>query len=225
VMGSLLNGRTGRLYKSLVLDQKIANGASADQNGMKWEGYFSMDGVAKPEATPEQVEQALYGEIEKLQREPVGEHELQKVKNRFAADNFRKVQNNFFLMLQLLLADNTRGWQSFNEDPKRIAAVSPEDIQRVANRYFKPENRTVGLYYTKKSGEEPQDPLLSGLTDQQRAQVRQFQTQLSQVPNDQAKQMLLQLEQQESSAPADRKQILQILKKLLLDKLGKDGNR
>ena len=40
VLGSLLSGRTGRLYKSLVLDQKIANSASAGQNGMKWEGYF-----------------------------------------------------------------------------------------------------------------------------------------------------------------------------------------
>ena len=60
VLGSLLSGRTGRLYKSLVLDQKIANEASAGQNGSKWEGYFELGAVAKPGNTPEQVEQVLH---------------------------------------------------------------------------------------------------------------------------------------------------------------------
>src|SRR6266496_3853151 len=115
VLGSLLSGRTGRFYKSLVLEQKIANNVSAGQNGLKWEGYFELSGVAKPGNTPEQVEQALYKEVEKLQKEKVSERELQKVKNRFSADNFRRLQSNFFLMLQLLLADSNRGWQSFNE--------------------------------------------------------------------------------------------------------------
>jgi predicted Zn-dependent peptidase len=54
-------------------------------------------------------------------------------------------------MQQILLADSNRGWKSFNDDPKRIAAVTADDIQQVANRYFKPENRAVALYYTKKS--------------------------------------------------------------------------
>ena len=110
-----------------------------------------MDGVAKPESTPENVEQALYKEIEILQKEKVGERELQKVKNQFAADNFRRVEDRFNLMLQILVSDSNRGWLSFNEDPKRIAAVTAEDIQRVATRYFKPENRAAILYYTKQS--------------------------------------------------------------------------
>jgi predicted Zn-dependent peptidase len=153
VLGALLSGQTGRLYKSLVLDQKIANMASAGQNGMKYEGYFALSGTAKPESTPEAVERELYKEIEKLQKEKVGERELQKVKNQFAADNFRRLESRFFLMMQILLADSNRGWQSFNEDPKRIAAVTADDIQRVANRYFTPENRAVALYYTKKPGD------------------------------------------------------------------------
>jgi predicted Zn-dependent peptidase len=151
VLGALLSGRTGRLYKSLVLDQKIANDVAAGQNGMKYEGFFVLNGVARPESTPEVVEQALYKEIEKLQKEKVGDRELQKVKNQFAADNYRRLESRFLLMQQILLADSNRGWQSFNEDPKRIAAVTADDVQRVANLYFKPENRAVALYYTKKS--------------------------------------------------------------------------
>jgi predicted Zn-dependent peptidase len=151
VLESVLNGRTGRLYKSLVLDRKIANSASAGQNGMKWEGYFELGGVAKPDSTPEAVEQALYREIEKLQKEKVGERELQKVKNQFAADNYRRLESRFYLMMQILMADSNRGWQSLNEDPRKIAAVTADDVQRVAQLYFKPENRTVAIYYTKKS--------------------------------------------------------------------------
>ena len=48
VLGDLLSGRTGRLYKSLVLQQEVANNASANQNGNKYEGYFELRGTAKP---------------------------------------------------------------------------------------------------------------------------------------------------------------------------------
>ena len=88
-------------------------------------------------------------EIEKLQKEKVGDRELQKVKNQFAADNFRRLQSRFRSCCSCLLADNNRGWRSFNEDPKKIAAVTAEDIQRVAIPYFKPEKRAVALFYTK----------------------------------------------------------------------------
>ncbi len=223
VMGALLSGRTGRLYKSLVLEQKVANSAFAGHNTLKYEGYFSARGTAKPGNTPEQVEQALYGEIEKLKKERVGERELQKIKNRFAADKFRRLQSNFGLMLQLLLADAGRGWQSFNEDPKKIEAVTADDIQRVANKYFKPENRTVGLYYTKKSEGATEDPLLTGLTDEEKAQVRQLRGMVAKIPLEQAKAYLQQLEQQEAAAPPEKRRLLELMRKLLQEKLSKQG--
>ncbi|HEX8633907.1 MAG TPA: pitrilysin family protein, partial [Pyrinomonadaceae bacterium] len=143
VLGSLLSGRTGRLYKSLVLQQEVANSASGGQNGNKYEGYFQLSGVAKPGKSPEDVEQALYKEIERIQKEAVPADELQKIKNQSAANQFRGLQSNFGLMVQLLLRDANRGWATINTDPARVQAVTPADIQRVANRYFKPENRTV----------------------------------------------------------------------------------
>jgi predicted Zn-dependent peptidase len=224
VLGALLSGRTGRLYKSLVFDQKIANSVYASQNGMKWEGFFTLSGVAKPESTPEIVEQALYKEIEKLQKEKVGERELQKVKNQFAADNFRRVEDRFYLMLQLLIADSNRGWQSFNEDPKRIAAVTADDVQRIANVYFKPENRAVALYYTKKS-ENGENPLLTGLSDQDREQIRQFQAAVAQMSVDEAKSILQKLAQQVESAPPEKRGFIETLQKLLQEKIGKDGGK
>jgi predicted Zn-dependent peptidase len=224
VLGALLSGKTGRLYKSLVLDQKIANSVSAGQNGLKWEGYFSLSGVAKPGSAPEVVEQALYREIEKLQKEEVAERELQKVKNQFAADNYRRLDSRFSLMLQILLADGNRGWQSFNDDPKKIAAVTVKDIQRVAKQYFSPEHRTVALYYTKKSESgEAEDPLLTGLSDQEKVQVRQFKQALAQMPMDEAKAIMQKLESQLGSAPPDKKGFVEALQKLLQAKIQNGG--
>ncbi len=105
------------------------------------------------------------------------------MKNQFAADTFRRLDSRFLLMIQILLADSNRGWQSFNEDPKRIAAVTAEDIQRVAKKYFKPEIRAVALFYTRKAEGGGEDPLLTGLSDQDKAQVRQFKAALPRCPS------------------------------------------
>lgn len=224
VLGSLLSGRTGRLYKSLVLDQKIATAASAGFNAQKWEGYFQLTATAAPGNTPEKVEAALYKEIEKLQTADVDARELQKVKNQSAADTFRRVQGNFPLMLQLLLADNTLGWESFNEEPARIQAVTAADVRRVAQTYFKPERRAVILYYTKTpagGGAAADDPLLAGLNDQERARVAQMRGMIQALPVEQAKEMLGKLEAAEGQAPPEQQKVLQVLKKLLQQKIGK----
>jgi len=79
-----------------------------------------LTGVAKPGKSPEDVEQALYKEIERMQKEPVDANELQKVKNQYAANNFRGIQSNFGLMVQLLLRDNIRGWETINTDRRAV---------------------------------------------------------------------------------------------------------
>ncbi len=127
-------------------------------------------------------------------------------------------------MIQLLLADAGRGWPSFNEDPGKIQAVTADDIQRVANKYFKPENRAVAIYYTKKS-EGPEDPLLAGLSDQEKAQVQQLKGMLAQMPLDKAKAFLQQIEQSESAAPPDKQNMLKVIKKLIQEKIQKEGGK
>jgi predicted Zn-dependent peptidase len=220
ILGSLLSGRTGRLYKSLVLQQAIANSAGAGQDARKYEGLFEISAVAKPGKTPEEVEQALYKEIERIQKELVDAKELQKVKNQYAANNFRGIQSNFGLMVQLLLRDNNRGWETINTDPGLHQAVSAEDIRRVANTYFKPENRTIGIYYTKKTADgAAEDPALAGLSDQEKAQIGQMKAMLAQAKPEQLKMMLSQMEQQAGSAPAEKQNFIKVVRKMLEDRL------
>ena len=218
ILGSLLNGRTGRLYKSLVLQQGVANSAGAGEDSRKYEGLFEVSGVAKPGKTPEEVEQALYKELERLQKELVDAHELQKVKNQYAANNFRSVQSNFGLMVQLLVRDENRGWETINTDPARHQAVTPEDIRRVANTYFKPENRTIAIYYTKKAA-GPEDPALAGLTDEEKGQISQMKAMLAGAKPEQLKMMLGGIDQRAASAPADKQNFFKVVKKMLEDRL------
>src|SRR6185295_14832691 len=218
VMADLLNGRTGRLYKSLVIKQNVANSAFAGQNGQKYEGYFQLRGVAKPGHTPEEVEQALYKEIERLQKEAVPDEELQKVKNQNAAGAFRRLQSNFALMVQLLVADGDRGWQTINTDPPRTQAVTAQDIMRVANTYFAPENRAVATYYTKKGG-GAEGPALAGLSDDEKQQVSRLKGALPQMKADQIKGVLTMMDRQAASAPPEKQNVFKALKKLLEERL------
>ncbi|MCH8334055.1 insulinase family protein [Candidatus Sumerlaeota bacterium] len=151
ILGGILNGRTGRFYRSLVEGQKVATSASGGQNGMRYEGYFSLRGSAGEGHTPEEVEQALYAEIEKLKTEPVGERELQKIKNQNLVGRFRGLRSNFGLMRELLIRDVWRQWETINTDPPLYEAVTPADIMRVVQDYFVRDRRTVAIYYRKEN--------------------------------------------------------------------------
>ena len=151
MLSNLLNGRTGRLYRSLVLEQQLATNARAGSSGLKYEGFFEIVGTARPGKDPAEVEKAIYKEIETLQKTPVGERELQKVKNQQQATDFRRLQSNFGLMIQLLMSEAQGSWQIINQYSEKFQAVTADDIQRVAKKYFAPENRTVALYYRKEA--------------------------------------------------------------------------
>ena len=193
VLGQLLNGRTGRLYKALVEQEQVATSASGGQAGLKFEGMFELRGIAKQGRTPEEVEQAIYAELERLKTDPVGERELQKVKNQNAASNFRDLRGNFQLMMQLLIRENNRGWETISTDPPLYEAVTAEDIMRVATTYFTPETRAVAVYY-RKEGDTSDGDLLTELDDEERERVRQARAMIGQMDHAQLTEFLVQAE-------------------------------
>lgn len=153
VIADLMNGRTGRLYKSLIEEDSIAAQASAGNRAMRYAGSFSFSALPKGDAELADLEAAWYEELDKLKTELVSERELQKVKNQAAADNFRGLQDNSSLFFQLAITEAYGGYDYLNEYPKRIASVTPKDIQRVAKEYFEEHERAVS-YYTRRGGDE-----------------------------------------------------------------------
>jgi predicted Zn-dependent peptidase len=149
ILGQVLSTRTGRLYKGLVLGKGTATEVYADQSSMKWEGYFNAGGEAKEGHTPEEVEQGIYDNLEKLKKEQVPPEELQKVKNNFAAAEYRRLSSNTPILMHLIHNDGEGDWREINESGPRIQAVTAADVQRVAKQYFTKENRAVAVYVRK----------------------------------------------------------------------------
>ena len=223
VLGQLLNGRTGRLYKALVEEQEVATGASGGQSGFQFEGMFELRGTAKQGRTPEDVERAIYAELERLKTEPVSERELQKVKNQNAAGNFRDLRSNFGLMMQLLIREGNRGWEHINTDPALYDGVTADDITRVANTYFTPETRAVAIYYRDESAPTEEDPLLAGLSDEERQQIGQMRGMLAQMTVEQANQFLAQADQMLTQAPPENQDMAQAMIALVEQRLEELG--
>jgi predicted Zn-dependent peptidase len=151
VLAQILSTRTGRLYKGLVLGSQVATQTYADQDSRKWAGLFNAGGEARDGKTPEQVEQGIYAEMDKLKQEEVPVDELQKVKNNFAASEYRRLSANMPILMHLIQNEGEGDWREINEAGKKIQAVTAADVKRVANQYFTKENRMVGIYTRKGS--------------------------------------------------------------------------
>jgi predicted Zn-dependent peptidase len=149
MLSEVMNERTGRLYQGLVEGRGIASSARTMSDTRKYAGLFAFEAETRGDATPEQLEQAWYEELAKLQQADLPERELQKVKNRVAAGNYRRLENNMSLLVQLAFAEALLDWREINDGPKKYEAVTAADIRRVANKYFAPQNRSVGTYRRK----------------------------------------------------------------------------
>lgn len=148
------SGRTSRLYRSLVRDQKIAAAAAGLSGfpGTKYPHLFAFLAIPTPGNTPEDLETAIHAEIERLKTEDVSAEELEMVKTRAKANLIRALDSNSGLAGQLATAQARYGdWRELFRSVDRIEKVTAADIRRVANETFRPSNRTVALIETQQA--------------------------------------------------------------------------
>jgi hypothetical protein len=222
VLAGLMNGKTGRLYKKLVDEKNIALGTSsgggmfggnglrvnAGQNSNKYAGYYSLSAEGKCETRPAQLEAAMYEVLDDLQKNPVTEKELQKVKNQYMVDNIRFMDIMSGIGILFYLGSNAAygDWIEANNGPAMVQKITAEDVMRVANKYFAPKERNVLLIDTKKvcaPGEEPaMDPqmaqavqMIKGMNDAAKLEqmIGMFSMQLDQVEDPDQKAQMEQL--------------------------------
>ncbi|MGI0479315.1 M16 family metallopeptidase [Geminocystis sp. CENA526] len=152
IMGSILSdGRTSRLYKSLVEDKKVALTASGFTGfpGDKYPNLMLFYALSTPDRTLDELQTALHLEIEKLKTQPVNQEELERVKTQAKASLLRGLNSNAG-MARLLTEYQvkTGDWRNLFTNLDKISAVMAEDIQRVAKETFTPENKTIGKLET-----------------------------------------------------------------------------
>jgi len=139
------NGRTSRLYTSLVRDRKIAAEAEGFSGfpGEKFPGLFAFYAVPVPGHTPDEMRDAIHKEIDKLKTTDVTDEELQRFKTRARAGLLRGLDDNEGLATDLATYQTRYGdWREMFRELDRIDKVSKADVRRVANKIFVESNLT-----------------------------------------------------------------------------------
>jgi zinc protease len=152
----LSGGRAARLHRRLVVEQRLALDADADYSyGSVDPNLFWLSARPVPGVTPEALERALLGELAELQREPVTDEELSRVKNQIEA-SFVWGQDSIYARAATLARFERMGsWRLADEFVRRIRAVTAADVQRVARAYFSPDRKTVGVLLPASSPDKP----------------------------------------------------------------------
>ncbi len=150
----LTEGVTSRLYGTLVREKRLAASVLSDTNypGVRAPNLFVIAATPLAPHTTEEVEAAIYEELERLKKEPISAKEFERVLNGLDADLVRSLRSNSGLASQLAFYQTVAGsWRYVINARDRIAAVTPADVQRVASQYLTKANRTVGVLVKKVS--------------------------------------------------------------------------
>jgi zinc protease len=160
--GILSGGKSSRFYKSLVYDKQLALEAYADYSSIQKDPFlFFVGGTPAVGRTAEELEKALYKEVERIKKEPPTAFELEKAKNQ-AESAFLMGQDSLHFQAEMLGMFELLGdWRMRDQYLKGIKAVTAAEVSQVAEKYLTPRNRTVGILVPLKAnkGEAPEMPL------------------------------------------------------------------
>jgi len=146
MLSSLLTGGRGsRLYRRLVLEDRIASGVTAlSEPGTLYPGLFTIQASPLRTSTLSELEEAIYEELEALKVTPPRERELQRVRNQLEASEVRRLRSGFGLALQVAASASLHGdWRATFDFYREMQEVTPSDIQRLVRSHFTKELRTV----------------------------------------------------------------------------------
>lgn len=144
VAAGVLNGRSGRLYKDLVLQREIALSAEAWSSSQRHAGEFGLIGQVKEGHTHQEVEAALLAQAVWLVTQPPTEHEMGRIRNDIESGFVSGLRTNSGIAGQLAHYATLGDWRLLLSRIESLKAVTPEDVARVIGLYLTEKNRTVG---------------------------------------------------------------------------------
>lgn len=144
---------TGRLHKALV-ETKIAAFAGGGNNDMRESGMASLLAVTPKDGDLVKAEAELLRQVEvRLTAEPITADEVDKAKQRIANAYERGFTNVNSVAMSLTESVAAGDWRLYFLRRDQIAAVTADDVNRVARTYFKPSNRTIGRFVPTENAE------------------------------------------------------------------------
>jgi len=135
----------GRLYRSLV-DTKLSSAIEGDNWGMRDPGVAMFFAHVSNEDSLPKAHDALLATLETVKSHPITDEEVERVRARAQNEYDRVLANPQQFASALSEAIASGDWRLFFIERDRWRNVKAADIQRVAEQYFKPSNRTVGEF-------------------------------------------------------------------------------
>ncbi len=142
-------GHSSRLYASLVDHQQLATDISTDM-GYSFDPFeFNIYAQCSDSIKATDLEKAIYAEIDKIKKDGITKDELQKVKNTKLMAFYSQVEtingkSNNIGNYEVFFGD----YKKMFDAPAEYNKITVAEVQRVAEKYFKKSNRTVGILQT-----------------------------------------------------------------------------
>ena len=148
ILSGVLDGNgAARLNQSLVRDSGVATDVGADYDSIsRGPGLFTIDATPSEGKSVAEVKQAIWREIEKLQRDGISAEELQRVKAQVVAG--RVYQRDSMFYQAMLIGQLESAGFSWRDDPgllEGLNRVTAEQVREVARKYLQPDGLTVAV--------------------------------------------------------------------------------
>jgi len=142
----LAGGRTSKLYRRIVVDEKTGLSTGAWCRTAKYPGMFYIWAVAAKGHTNTVLETAIYDEMEKMRRGSIKNEELEGAKARLKMFFLTQLKERREMAEQLAWFHTVTGdWRNLFRYLEKIENVTPEDVTAAMNKYLKQENRIAGM--------------------------------------------------------------------------------
>lgn len=145
----LSRGSSSRLYRSLVKENQHFSEINAYMMGSIDTNMFVVEGKPLAGVPLEEAEQHIWKELEKIKSEKVEESELQKVKNKVESTMLFTELSILDKAMNLAFFEMLSQAEDYNQEVAKYAAVTAEDVQRVAKELFSKENSSTLFYKSK----------------------------------------------------------------------------
>jgi len=155
----LSDGQSSRIYRKLVYEKQLALAAFGQGNLIEDPNLFYAVAIVQRGRSPEETTDALIAELDRLKAEPINTAELQQAKNQFARDYILIRQSNkdkagVLAHAVVIHDDITTADGEFDI----FMNMTTAEVQRVAQKYFTPENRLVMTIMPRGSGSGREQP-------------------------------------------------------------------
>ncbi|PIE00726.1 MAG: peptidase M16 [Thiothrix nivea] len=146
VLGSILDGgSSSRMSREMIRGKEIAASASAWYSGYgRLPNLFMLAGLPAKDVELQVVKEALLEQVERLKTELVTDKELARVKAQVIAGEVYELDD---VQHQAILLGSLEsvglGHKTMDDYVAKILAVTPEQIQQVAQKYFVEDRLTI----------------------------------------------------------------------------------